>query len=271
MPISSSPKRRGHPLRHLHPRRVGRPWTIKDYNCIFSDLDMENAHGLFREMYGSVGSFLYIVKTAINSEQRVADEMYARLHGSGSMVALQSEIMSILHPPAMRGYVFVESSALHHVEKLIGRSGGRDPSLAAASTSPRSRTPRACFPVKPRSRTSCLTWSPRPSPAASRSAASSKSSRAPSRAKGSHHQRVRIQGRGQHGTLRADHPDDAQHARRPRPCHRACRRVNLSTVPIPVMPFLTMTDGGEVSSPVMKGNMRLNLAPLRVDGVRTRR
>jgi transcriptional antiterminator NusG len=89
---------------------------------------MENAHGLFREMYGSVGSFLYIVKTAINSEQRVADEMYARLHGSGSMVALQGEIMSILHPPAMRGYVFVESSALHHVEKLIGRSGGRDPS-----------------------------------------------------------------------------------------------------------------------------------------------
>jgi transcriptional antiterminator NusG len=89
---------------------------------------MENAHGLFREMYGSVASFLYIVKTAINSEQRVADEMYARLHGSGSMVALQNEIMSILHPPAMRGYVFIESSALHHVEKLIGRSGGRDPS-----------------------------------------------------------------------------------------------------------------------------------------------
>jgi transcription elongation factor Spt5 len=104
------------------------PGSLKDYNCIFSDLDMENAAGLFRSMYGSVGSFLYIVKTAINSEQRVADEMYARLHGSGSMVSLHGEIMSILHPPAMRGYVFVESSALHHVEKLIGRSGGRDPS-----------------------------------------------------------------------------------------------------------------------------------------------
>ena len=104
------------------------PGTIKEYNCIFSDLDMENAHGLFREMYGSVGAFLYIIKTAINSEQRVADEMYSRLHGSGSMVSLQNEIMSILHPPAMRGYVFVESSAQHHVEKLIGRSGGRDPS-----------------------------------------------------------------------------------------------------------------------------------------------
>ncbi|MCH1540207.1 MAG: transcription elongation factor Spt5 [Candidatus Poseidonia sp.] len=104
------------------------PGRLQEYNCIFSDIDMENAHGLFREMYGSVGAFLYIVKTAIGSEQRVADEMHSRLHGSGSMVSLQSEIMSILHPPAMRGYVFVESSAQHHVEKLIGRSGGRDPS-----------------------------------------------------------------------------------------------------------------------------------------------
>jgi len=104
------------------------PGNLKDYNCIFSNIDMENAHGMLREMYGSVGAFLYIVKTAINSEQRVADEMYARLHGSGSMTALTGEIMSILHPPAMRGYVFVESSAQHHVEKLIGRSGGRDPS-----------------------------------------------------------------------------------------------------------------------------------------------
>ena len=79
-------------------------------------------------MYRKDGAFLYLNKTAINSEQRVADEMYSRLHGSGSMVSLQNEIMSILHPPAMRGYVFVESSAQHHVEKLIGRSGGRDPS-----------------------------------------------------------------------------------------------------------------------------------------------
>ena len=67
------------------------------------------------------------MKTAIGSEQRVANEMYARLHGSGSLTALQGDIMSILHPTGMRGYLFVESSALHHVEKLIGRSGGRDP------------------------------------------------------------------------------------------------------------------------------------------------
>jgi transcriptional antiterminator NusG len=35
--------------------------------------------------------------------------------------------MSIVHPHSMRGYVFVEASAKHHVEKLIGRAGGRDP------------------------------------------------------------------------------------------------------------------------------------------------
>ena len=103
------------------------PGELQNYNCIFSNIDMENAQSLFREMYGSVGSFLYIVKTAIGSEQRVADEMYARLHGSGSLTALQGDIMSILHPTGMRGYLFVESSALYHVEKLIGRSGGRDP------------------------------------------------------------------------------------------------------------------------------------------------
>ena len=103
------------------------PGHIQNYNCVFADLEMENSEKLFREMYGSVGSFLYIVKTAIGSELRVADEMYARLHGSGSLTALQGEIFSVLHPNNMRGYVFVESSALHHVEKLIGRSGGRDP------------------------------------------------------------------------------------------------------------------------------------------------
>jgi transcriptional antiterminator NusG len=103
------------------------PGTLQNYNCIFSNLEMENNNKLFGEMYGSVGSFLYIVKTAIGSEQRVADEMYNRLHGSGSLTSLLPDIMSILHPTGMRGYLFIESSALHHVEKLIGRSGGRDP------------------------------------------------------------------------------------------------------------------------------------------------
>ena len=95
--------------------------------CVFSDLEMENSENLFRDMYGSVGAYIFIVKTAIGSEKRVADEMQARLAGSGSLSAIQGEIYGILHPTGMRGYVMVESSALHHVEKLIGRSGGRDP------------------------------------------------------------------------------------------------------------------------------------------------
>jgi len=103
------------------------PGHIQNYNCVFSDLEMENSEKLFREMYGSVAAYLFIVKTAIGSEKRVADEMKARLMGSGSLSSILDDIFGILHPTGMRGYVMVESSALHHVEKLIGRSGGRDP------------------------------------------------------------------------------------------------------------------------------------------------
>jgi len=103
------------------------PGEIQNHNCVFADLDMENSDKLFREMYGSVAAYLFIVKTAIGSEKRVADEMQARLMGSGSLSKIQDDIYGILHPTGMRGYVMVESSALHHVEKLIGRSGGRDP------------------------------------------------------------------------------------------------------------------------------------------------
>ena len=103
------------------------PGEIQQYACVFSDLEMEGAEKLFREMYGSVAAYLFIVKTAIGSEKRVADEMQARLMGSGSLSMIQENIFAILHPTGMRGYVMVESNALHHVEKLIGRSGGRDP------------------------------------------------------------------------------------------------------------------------------------------------
>ena len=103
------------------------PGHIQNYSSVFSDLEMEGADKLFREMYGSVAAYLFIVKTAIGSEKRVADEMQARLMGSGSLSKIQENIFAILHPTGMRGYVMVESNALHHVEKLIGRSGGRDP------------------------------------------------------------------------------------------------------------------------------------------------
>jgi transcriptional antiterminator NusG len=102
------------------------PGKMQEYVHVFTDRQHEGSEKLLREMYGSVSSFLFIVKTAIGSEQRVAEEMQARLGGSGSLSTIQNEVFSVLHPTGMRGYVFVESSAQHHVEKLIGRTGGRD-------------------------------------------------------------------------------------------------------------------------------------------------
>lgn len=102
------------------------PGEMQQYNHVFTDMQHDGSERLLREMYGSVSSFLYIVKTAISSEQRVANEMHARLGGSGSLSNIQDQIFSVLHPSGMRGYVMVESSAQHHVEKLIGRTGGRD-------------------------------------------------------------------------------------------------------------------------------------------------
>ena len=75
------------------------------------------------DMYGDVASYLYILKTSIGQEQNVAREIQARLSGTGSLREIQDEIYGVLSPHFMRGYIFVEASALHHVEKLIGRVG----------------------------------------------------------------------------------------------------------------------------------------------------
>ena len=75
------------------------------------------------DMYGDVASYLYILKTSIGQEQNVAREIQARLSGTGSLREIQDEIIGVLSPHFMRGYIFVEASALHHVEKLIGRVG----------------------------------------------------------------------------------------------------------------------------------------------------
>ena len=75
------------------------------------------------DMYGDVASYLYILKTSIGQEQNVAKEIQARLSGTGSLRDIQDEIYGVLSPHFMRGYIFVEASALHHVEKLIGRVG----------------------------------------------------------------------------------------------------------------------------------------------------
>ena len=76
-----------------------------------------------RDMYGDVASYLYILKTSIGQEQNVANEVRARLSGTGSLEDIQDEIFGVLSPHFMRGYIFVEASAIHHVEKLIGRVG----------------------------------------------------------------------------------------------------------------------------------------------------
>ena len=76
-----------------------------------------------RDMYGDIASYLYILKTSIGQEQNVAREIQARLSGSGSLKEIQDEVFGVLSPHFMRGYIFVEASALHHVEKLIGRVG----------------------------------------------------------------------------------------------------------------------------------------------------
>ena len=75
------------------------------------------------DMYGDVASYLYILKTSIGQEQNVAKEIQARLSGTGTLKDIQDEIYGVLSPHFMRGYIFVEASALHHVEKLIGRVG----------------------------------------------------------------------------------------------------------------------------------------------------
>ena len=85
--------------------------------------DREYSTPQLREMYGDVSSYLYILKTSIGQEQNVAREIQARLSGTGTLKDIQDEIFGVLSPHFMRGYIFVEASALHHVEKLIGRVG----------------------------------------------------------------------------------------------------------------------------------------------------
>ncbi|MEC7744343.1 MAG: transcription elongation factor Spt5 [Candidatus Thermoplasmatota archaeon] len=74
-------------------------------------------------MYGDVASFLYILKTSMGQEQNVSKEIRARLSGTGSLKDIQDKIFGVLSPSYLKGFVFIEATALHHVEKLIGRVG----------------------------------------------------------------------------------------------------------------------------------------------------
>ena len=74
-------------------------------------------------MYGDVASLLYILKTSMGQEQNVSREIRARLSGTGSLKDIQDKIFGVLSPSYLKGFVFIEATALHHVEKLIGRVG----------------------------------------------------------------------------------------------------------------------------------------------------
>ena len=76
-----------------------------------------------REMYGDVASYLYILKTSFGQEQNVAGEIRARLSGTGSLKDIQDKIFGVLSPHYMKGFIFIEATAMHHVQKLIGRVG----------------------------------------------------------------------------------------------------------------------------------------------------
>jgi transcriptional antiterminator NusG len=100
------------------------PGSIQDKSYSVSQLG---------QLYGDVSAYLYIVKTTIGQEEKVAREMQARLSGTGSLQDIRDEIYGVLHPSVMRGYIFVEASAFHHVEKLIGRAGDRTTPLKNCS------------------------------------------------------------------------------------------------------------------------------------------
>ena len=83
----------------------------------------EYATPQLKEMYGDVASYLYILKTSIGQEQNVASEIRARLSGTGSLKDIQDKIFGVLSPHYMKGFIFIEATAMHHVQKLIGRVG----------------------------------------------------------------------------------------------------------------------------------------------------
>jgi len=85
--------------------------------------EKEYATPQLKDMYGDVASYLYILKTSIGQEQNVATEIRARLSGTGSLKDIQDKIFGVLSPHFMKGYIFIEATAMHHVQKLIGRVG----------------------------------------------------------------------------------------------------------------------------------------------------
>lgn len=85
--------------------------------------DKDDSTPQLRDMYGDVASYLYILKTSIGQEQNVASEIRARLSGTGSLKDIRDKIFAVLNPTHLKGFIFIEATAIHHVQKLIGRVG----------------------------------------------------------------------------------------------------------------------------------------------------
>lgn len=64
----------------------------------------------------------YIVKTRNGSEEKVVNEMLARLTDFGSMKNIQNKVGDLTYVEHMKGYVFVEAESQIVVEQLIGRT-----------------------------------------------------------------------------------------------------------------------------------------------------
>ena len=59
------------------------------------------------EMYGDVGTFLYILKTSIGQEANAANEIRARLSGTGSLADTVDEIYSVLQSDHMLSLIHI--------------------------------------------------------------------------------------------------------------------------------------------------------------------
>lgn len=62
----------------------------------------------------------YPIATAIGAENKVLAEIEARLSDFGSLKGLNKEIGRRLSATHVRGYVVIESTGRHHVEKIVG-------------------------------------------------------------------------------------------------------------------------------------------------------
>ena len=64
-------------------------------------------------------SFIRLLQQLVQ-RKRVLSEIDARLSDFGSLKGLRNEIGGTMSAPHVRGYIIVESTAKHHVEKIMG-------------------------------------------------------------------------------------------------------------------------------------------------------